>query len=181
MNPGGVPIARVLGIEIRVSLAWVMLLAVVTLMGVELVTLDAPELHPVIQWLIGAGIAVLFLVSVVAHELGHALVGRRRGVAVGSVVLGFIGGLAPLSIRASRPRDELMIALAGPVLSGIAALVLVTLGLLVATVAPQLAVVADVLMVVGLLNLALSALSLVPALAGRRRPGRPGDRLGSHG
>ncbi len=164
MNPGGVPIARVLGIEIRVSLAWVVLLAIVTLMGAELATLDAPELHPVIQWLIGAGIALLFLLSVVAHELGHALVGRRRGVAVGSVVLGFIGGLAPLSIRASRPRDELIIALAGPVLSGFAALVLFVLGLLVVTVAPRLAVVADVLMVVGLLNLALSALSLVPAL-----------------
>ncbi len=164
MNPGGVPIARVLGIEVRVSLAWILLLAVVTVMGVELATLDAPELNPVIQWLIGAGIALMFLVSVAAHELGHALVGRRRGVPAGTVVLGFLGGLAPLSIRAARPRDELLIAIAGPLLSGVAALVLTALGLLVVTVAPEVGVVADALIVVGLLNLAMATLSLVPAM-----------------
>ena len=61
--------------------------------------------------------ALLFFASVIAHELAHALLGRRRGVPASSIVLGFIGGLAPLAIQASRPRDELAIALAGPLVS----------------------------------------------------------------
>jgi hypothetical protein len=39
---GGVPIARLLGIEIRVSFTWAILVAVVTLLGAEQASLTAP-------------------------------------------------------------------------------------------------------------------------------------------
>ena len=55
--------------------------------------------------------ALGFVASVVAHELAHALVGRSRGVPSSRIVrLGFMGRLAPLSIQARRPVDELAIA-----------------------------------------------------------------------
>ena len=114
MMNGGVPIARILGIEIRVSLAWTLLIALITVIGAQQATIGAPDLNPVVQWLIGVAVALLFFVSVIAHELAHAIVGRRRGVPATSIVLGFIGGLAPLGIQAARPRDELAIAVAGP-------------------------------------------------------------------
>ena len=117
MGGNGVPIARLFGIEIRVSFAWAVLVAIVTLLGAQQAALTAPELAAPVQWLIGAAIATGFLVSVVAHELAHALVGRRYGVQSNTIVLGFAGGLAPLSIEAPKPRDELANALAGPMLT----------------------------------------------------------------
>ncbi len=165
MNPGnGIPIVRLFGIEIRVSLAWALLVAMVTIIGVEQATLGSPDLAPVFQWAIGAGVALLFLASVIAHELGHALVGRRRGVPVTSIALGFIGGLAPLSIQAPRPADELVIALAGPMISIIAAAGMLASGLLVGTASPSLGAVGGGLIVVGVLNFILGVLSLVPAM-----------------
>ena len=107
---GGIPVLRILGIEIRVSMVWIVLLALITVVGAQQAAFASPSLSPVIQWAIGVGVALLFFGSVIAHELAHALVGRRRGVPSTSIVLGFIGGLAPLAIQAEpsagRARDR---------------------------------------------------------------------------
>jgi Zn-dependent protease len=164
VNPSGIPVARLFGIEIRVSLTWVILIAIVTLIGAEQATLSAPSLAPVLQWVVGGGVAVTFLASVLAHELAHSLVARRRGVPAAPIVLGFVGGLAPLAIQARRPTDELAIAVAGPFLSLGIAVAILTIGGFVGLAAPGLEPIAGGLVVVGGLNLGLGILSLVPGL-----------------
>ena len=111
---GGLPLARLFGIEVRISFAWAFVLAVVTFIGSQQAAATAPGLGAPLHWLIGVIVALGFLVTVVAHEISHALVGRRCGVPTTAITLGFIGGLAPLSIEAPRPRDEMAIAAAGP-------------------------------------------------------------------
>ena len=164
MGGSGVPIARIMGIEIRVSLAWAVLIALITVIGAQQATIGAPGIAPVAQWAIGVVVALLFLVSVVAHELAHAVVGRGRGVQTTVIALGFIGGLAPLSIQAPRARDELVIALVGPAVSLVLAVSLVGGGVLVGTLVPVTAPVAGGIVVVGVLNLILGVISLVPAM-----------------
>ncbi len=161
---GGIPVLRILGVEVRVSMVWIVLLALITVVGAQQAAFASPSLSPVIQWAIGVGVALLFFGSVIAHELAHALVGRRRGVPSTSIVLGFIGGLAPLAIQADRPRDELVIAFAGPLVSFLIGIVLLLAGMLVGTVVPATAPVAGGLVVVAVLNLILGLLSLVPAM-----------------
>lgn len=164
MGGGGVPVARILGIEIRVSFAWAVLVALITVIGAQQATIGSPTIPPVAQWVIGVGVAMLFLASVIAHELAHALVGRRRGVPTTVIALGFIGGLAPLAIQAPRARDELVIALVGPAVSIVLAALLVGAGILLGTLAPASAPIAGGILVVGLLNLILGVISLVPAM-----------------
>lgn len=164
MTPDGIPIGRLFGIEIRVSLAWAVLIAIITILGAEQATMATPELSVLLQWVIGAAVSGLFLVSVVAHELTHALVARRRGVKSTVIVLGFIGGLAPLGIQAKRPSDELAIAVSGPLLSIVLALVLVPLGVLIGTADQGLGAIAGGLIIVGGLNLLLGVVSLLPGL-----------------
>lgn len=60
--------------------------------------------------------------SVALHELGHALVARGRGYPVRDIVLTPIGGVAFLAQAPRRPNDELLIALAGPLVSLLLAL-----------------------------------------------------------
>jgi Zn-dependent protease/predicted transcriptional regulator len=164
MSGNGVPIARLFRIEIRVSFTWAILVAIITLLGAQQATLTAPGLAAPAQWLIGVVIAVGFLASVVAHELAHALVGRRYGVESTTIVLGFVGGLAPLGIQAPRPRDELAIALAGPLLSLAVGGIFLGLGVLDAVVAPGLGALAGSLVVLGALNVILAGLSLLPGM-----------------
>ncbi|MEJ7697765.1 MAG: hypothetical protein WKF78_14390 [Candidatus Limnocylindrales bacterium] len=52
-----------------------------------------------------------------AHELGHAIAARRAGLPGGPVVLYFFGGAATPSLVATRARDEVVVALAGPAVS----------------------------------------------------------------
>ena len=120
MMTGVVPIVRLFGIEIRVPYTWAILLSIVLFIGAQQAAITAPTLAAPVHWLIGVAVAFGFLASVVAHELAHALVGRRRGVPTTVIALGFVGGLAPLTIQASTPRDELAIALAGPARLGAA-------------------------------------------------------------
>jgi Zn-dependent protease len=164
VNPGGVPVARLFGIEIRISLAWAVLAAIVTLLGAQQAAVTAPGMAVPLQWVIGGAVALGFLVSVVAHELAHALVGRRRGVASSTIILGFIGGLAPLSIQAGRPVDELAIALAGPLLSLVVAALVLPAAVMAGMAGPGLGAVAGGLVLVGGLNLVLGLISLVPGL-----------------
>ncbi|MBI3837721.1 MAG: hypothetical protein HY288_07280 [Planctomycetia bacterium] len=69
------------------------------------------------------GIAVL-LASVLIHELGHCFAAARGGGNPEQIVLGPLGGLAPLQLP-REPQGELITALAGPVVNfGILLLVL---------------------------------------------------------
>jgi Zn-dependent protease len=60
---------------------------------------------------------VVFLGSILAHELAHALVARRYGVGTESIQLWALGGVARLTRESPTPRAEAMIAAAGPLTS----------------------------------------------------------------
>ncbi len=113
-----------------------------------------------VQLLTAAGLTLLLFGSIVAHELGHALVARRFGVHTLDIVLTPIGGMARIVNMPSKPRHEMTIAIAGPLVSlAVAGIALAALFLL-----PLPALALDGLKILLWINLMLGLFNLIPAL-----------------
>jgi Zn-dependent protease/CBS domain-containing protein len=68
-------------------------------------------------WSVGVAATVLFLMSLLVHEVAHALVARHFRIRVDRVTLWLLGGVAELADEAPTPRVDLLVALAGPLTS----------------------------------------------------------------
>jgi Zn-dependent protease/CBS domain-containing protein len=159
----GIPIARLFGIEIRVQLGWVLVLALIAVIAVGQLTAVDPGIETVVAWLLGGIVALGFFLSSVSHDLAHALVARRRGVEVSTIGIAFFGGSTPFDPASPNPGDDAAIALSGPLTSiGIAG-VLFGGSLAVVSVTREFSAAAGVLSVLVLLNLLLGLINLVPA------------------
>jgi Zn-dependent protease len=98
--------------------------------------------------------------SVVIHELGHTLVSQALGLPVSRIVVFLLGGVSEIEGEAQRPRDEFLIAAAGP-----AASLLLGAGLWAAQVPMASGSTAEVLvMLLAWSNLVIALFNVLPGL-----------------
>ncbi|WP_440772047.1 CBS domain-containing protein [Natronorubrum sp. DTA28] len=81
------------------------------------IDVDALTTESWMPFLIGLIAAIGLFVGVVLHELGHSLTAQRYGFPIDSITLWLLGGIAALSEMPEDWRQELNIAIAGPIVS----------------------------------------------------------------
>jgi Zn-dependent protease/CBS domain-containing protein len=109
----------------------------------------------------GALTAVLFLVSVLVHELSHALVAKREGMEVDGISLWLLGGVTRIEGEAPTPASEVRISGAGPLASMAIALGFLAVAAVADLVAAPRLVVA-VAAWLGTINLILALFNVLP-------------------
>ena len=163
MNRDGVHLARIAGI--RISADWsVLVIGALLAWGVAggAVPLQVPGTPVWLAWIVGVIAATLLIVSLVAHELGHALLARRRGVTVEGIKLWLFGGAAQMSGDLMTGRTEMLVAAIGPAITFVlAGAFFGSSWLLVQVGAPPLVIVVTEWLAA--VNLALLLFNLIPA------------------
>jgi Zn-dependent protease/predicted transcriptional regulator len=158
-----IPVARLFGFEIRVHVSWLVILAIIAVTVVTRIDEVAPRSDPGLRWVIGGIVAAAFLLSALAHELGHAIAARRAGMPGGPIIVYFFGGAASVGLDARRPRDEIVAALAGPLVSltiGLAFLIIAAVAL--SSGRGGALDIGRIALIIGGLNLILGGVNLLP-------------------
>lgn len=78
----------------------------------DIVTADSGWTIP-----LSLGIALIFYVFVLAHEMSHAIMARAHGLDARRITLFVFGGVAQIGAEAEKPADEFRIAVVGPLAS----------------------------------------------------------------
>ncbi|MED5164246.1 MAG: site-2 protease family protein [Cyanobacteriota bacterium] len=159
----GWELMKIRGIPLRVHPSWFVILLLFTWISQNQVSAAATSSLPAwISWGLGLITALLLFLSVLLHELGHSLVALREGVKVRSITLFFLGGVASVERECSTPMASLRVAAAGPLVSLVLAVSLLTGGVYAADhVNPLLA---NLVGQLGGLNLLLALFNLLPGL-----------------
>jgi Zn-dependent protease len=159
-----IELVQIFGIKIRIDPSWFIIAVLVTWDFATLVFPgQLPGSPPAVYWSMGVAGALAFFLSVLLHELSHAVVARTYGVEVRGITLFIFGGLAEMPAEPPTPQAELVIAAAGPAASF--GLALACGGLvLVGSVADWPRPAVSVLGYLGILNGTLALFNLVPAL-----------------
>ena len=168
----GIVLGKLFGIELILDWSVLVIFALLVLhLGGGVFPSWHPDWPPALAWGIGAAAAVVFLASIVAHELAHSLVGRRYGIRVRSITLFLFGGVASLENEPPSARSEFWMALAGPAASLILGIVFLVVGGWLAgdpqgadplTFASHLGPAASVLAWVGPVNLIIAVFNMIP-------------------
>lgn len=165
LSKWSIQIGKVMGIPIKLHITFLIILPIFMLVfarnpapfgfyGVE---------STILQYAFGGLASVALFSCVVLHELGHSYVAIKNGVRIRSITLMLFGGVASMEEIPRNPKIESKIAMAGP---GVSLMLAVIFALSYSLVAPVLgsdAPIPILLFLLGVLNVFLGIFNLLPA------------------
>ena len=123
---GSLKLFSIYGIPVDINATWLIAVVIITW---SLSTGAYPAFFQMWSsqqyWIAGIVTTFLLFASVLAHELGHSFAALTQGLKVRGITLLLFGGVSRIQGKASRPRNEFLIAFAGPAVSLLIGLVLV--------------------------------------------------------
>jgi Zn-dependent protease len=157
-DPGTLRIGSLAGVDVLVRSSWLLIAVIIAVMVAPALEQVAPELGG-LRYVAGLAFAVLLTLSLLVHEMSHALMAKRFGIPVRSITLHFIGGVTAIDGEPRSPKEELAVSVVGPLTS----LALAGLAFALFQVTPE----GLLSFVVGALagaNLVVGVLNLVPGM-----------------
>jgi Zn-dependent protease len=109
-------LATVAGIRVGVDLSWFLVLFLLIYLLSDFYDGLFPG-TPVMSFVLATTSALLLFLSVLLHELGHAVVALRNGIGIAGIDLFFFGGIAKMRRDTTSPGVEFRVAVAGPLVT----------------------------------------------------------------
>ena len=160
MLSGNISLGRIGGVEVRINWSWLVIFAlIVWTLADGVFPSTNPGLSGNTHLAMAIVAALLFVVSILLHELGHAWEARREGLEVDGITLWLFGGVSQFKGGFPSAGAEFRIAIAGPLVSLVLGVVFVLIA-----IAGLPSAVDGVAAWLGYINLALLVFNLIPAL-----------------
>ena len=109
-------IGQVGGVDVLVKPSWVLVAILISVLIAPRVEAEQPGLGSW-KYVAGLAFAVLLYLSVLLHEMSHALMAKRYGLPVRSITLHFLGGVTEIEGEADTPGREFGVSVVGPLTS----------------------------------------------------------------
>lgn len=167
-------LGRLFGIKIQIDWSWLLILVLITWNLSVLFGNIHPDWTAVLRWSTALLAALLFFLSVLAHELAHALMAQVQGIPVRNIILFLLGGVANIQREPPSPRAEFLITIVGPLASFVIGIFFTILGSLLGAqalqwmsstptaVVGQLSPLTTILLWLGPINILLAVFNLIP-------------------
>ncbi len=114
--PGTLRIGQIAGVDVLVRASWFIVAALIAIMLAPRINLVAPGLGGLV-YVAGVAFAILLYLSVLLHEISHALMAKSFGFEVRSVTLHFLGGVTEIEGESDTAWREFWISVVGPITS----------------------------------------------------------------
>ena len=164
---------RISGIRIGASPSWFLVLFLMIYWLSSYFRDVLVDSSSTVSFGVAVAATVLFFVSLLLHELGHAMAARRFGIGTSGIDLWLFGGVAKLTRDSKTPKEEFVVAAAGPAVTAIIVGVCIGAGALASkmtgvvdtatfqdvSTTPSIALIGWL----GLINLVLLIFNLIPA------------------
>lgn len=159
----GIPLFSIRDIQVRLDASWFLIfLLILASLSLGYFPRTYPGAGLAGYWAAGLVATLLFFLSILAHEIAHALMAERAGIRVPAITLFLFGGVSQMEAEATSPATEARVAAAGPLVSfALAALFWVVHRSLSAELSP---LAAAVLLYLAWINAALGVFNLLPGL-----------------
>src|ERR1700730_16815530 len=116
-------LGKLFGIEIGLHYSWFLIALLITMsLGSQFQESHA-EWGSNVIWALSVLTALLFFVTLLAHEMSHALVARARGLTTKAITLFALGGVAQIEKEPEDPKTEFWVGIVGPFSSAVIGLI----------------------------------------------------------
>lgn len=160
---GKIGLFSILGFRVSLDLSWFFLAVLIVwslAKGYFPVVIEG--LSPGAAWILGIVGALGLFLSIILHEVAHAVVARHFDIRISGITLFIFGGVAEMENEPPNARSELLMAIAGPLASYGLALLFQGIALMLPPVSAADPL-AAVFVYLALINVILATFNLIPA------------------
>jgi len=111
-------LGKIFDIQIKIDYSWFIIFLLITWsLGGHYFPHSYPGWQSLTYWIVAFSTCLIFFACVLAHELSHSLVSKAHGIPVRDITLFIFGGAAQIASEPEKPRNEFLMAFAGPLIS----------------------------------------------------------------
>ena len=151
------------GFKIKADASWIFLAVFISwTMSDRVYPLLLPDQSPDIYQFMGIATVIGIFISIIVHEVAHAVIAEYYHMPIKSITLFIFGGVAEMEGKPSHPKGEFLMAISGPIMSALFGLFLLAIADIYETYI-QTDSISCVLAYHGKINMFIAVFNIVPA------------------